>query len=116
MADPKEYVEDENKIDTVIADDIDFKGTLVFKKSLKIKGSFEGKIQSEGHIIVGQEALVNANINASTISVNGKASGKLKASKCVELFNKSTTQGDIISPDLQIEKGAKFNGTCFMHE
>ncbi|MFW5808419.1 MAG: bactofilin family protein [Spirochaetota bacterium] len=116
MADTKEIVEDENKIDTVIADDIVFKGTLVFKKSLKIKGQFEGKISSDGHIIVGQEANVNANINAEIISVNGRANGKLKASKCVELYNKSTTSGDIISPDVQIEKGAIFNGTCFMQE
>jgi len=28
MAEPKEVVEDENKIDTVIADDISFKGSL----------------------------------------------------------------------------------------
>ena len=31
MSDIKEIVEDENKIDTVIADDIDFRGTLKFK-------------------------------------------------------------------------------------
>jgi cytoskeletal protein CcmA (bactofilin family) len=116
MAEVKEFVEDENKIGTVIADDIDFKGTLTFKKSLKIKGKFEGKIQSEGHVIIGQEASVNANINASTVSVFGKTSGKLKAVKCVELYNKSNTSGDIIAPEVEIEKGATFNGTCFMNE
>ena len=36
MAEIKEIVEDENKIDTVIAEDIEFRGTLKFKSSLKI--------------------------------------------------------------------------------
>ena len=55
MADSKEMVEDENKIGTVIGDDIEFRGTLSFKKSLKIKGFFEGKIETDGHLLVGND-------------------------------------------------------------
>lgn len=116
MAEVKEYIEDENKIDTVIADDITFKGKLKFNKSLKIKGTFEGKIESEGQLIIGQEATVHANIDASVISVNGTVHGKLKAAKSVELFKKSQTYGDIIAPSVEIEKGSIFNGTCIMEE
>jgi hypothetical protein len=50
----REIVEDENKISTVIADDIEFRGRLVFKNSLKIKGFFEGKIETKGHLMIGQ--------------------------------------------------------------
>ena len=53
MAEEKEnkvVLEDENKIDTVIADDIDFRGKLIFKNSLKIKGYIEGKIETEGKL------------------------------------------------------------------
>ncbi|HRX15110.1 MAG: polymer-forming cytoskeletal protein [Spirochaetes bacterium] len=116
MAEVKEIIEDENKIETVIAEDIHFRGTLKFKKSLKIKGRFEGKIESEGQVIIGQEATISANIEASTILVNGSVNGKLKANKSIELYKMSSTSGDIISPDLQIEKGAVFNGTCLMPE
>ena len=112
MAEIKEIIEDENKISTVIADDIEFKGRLVFKDSLKIKGSVEGKIESEGHLIVGIEAKVSADVTAGVISVNGTVNGKLKASKHIELFQKSSTHADIITPDIFIEKGAAFNGTC----
>ena len=112
----KEIVEDENKIDTVIADDIVFKGTLKFKNSLKIKGHMEGKIETEGHLIIGREAVVSAEINAKTMTVNGEVNGKIKASQRVELLKKSITRGDIITPDLSIESGSVFNGTCFMEE
>jgi cytoskeletal protein CcmA (bactofilin family) len=114
MADVKEIIEDENKIGTVIAEDIVFKGKLVFKDSLKIKGAFEGTIESDGHLIIGRESKVSANISAGIISINGKANGKFKASKRLELNQKSDTKGDIVASDLIVEKGSQFNGTCIM--
>lgn len=114
MADIKEVVEDENKIGTVIAVDIEFKGKLNFKDSLKIRGSFEGKIESDGHLIIGQEAVVSADVKARVISVNGTISGKLKADERIELFSMSRTMGDLIAPDLYIERNSAFNGTCIM--
>ncbi len=116
MDDIKEIVEDENKISTVIADDIEFRGRLVFKNSLKIKGLFEGKIETKGQLIIGQEATVSADIKANVVSVNGTVNGKIKAVQRIELFSKSTTNCDIISPELYIERGSLFNGTCIMTE
>ena len=34
---------DENEIDTILAEDIDFTGALTFKKPLMIKGNFKGE-------------------------------------------------------------------------
>ncbi|MBN1532568.1 MAG: polymer-forming cytoskeletal protein [Spirochaetes bacterium] len=116
MADIKEIVEDENKIDTVIADDITFRGTLRFKNSLKIKGLFEGKIETDGSLIIGREATVSADIEANEVSVSGSLNGKIKAKQKIELFKKSRINADIITPDLHIEPGSLFNGTCIMEE
>ncbi|MCL2025237.1 MAG: polymer-forming cytoskeletal protein [Leptospirales bacterium] len=112
----KEIIEDENKIETVIADDILFKGTIKFRNSLKIKGRMEGRIETDGHLIIGQEAVVSADINGRVVTVNGEVNGKIKASQKVELMKKSITRGDIITPDISIENGSIFNGTCLMEE
>jgi cytoskeletal protein CcmA (bactofilin family) len=112
----KEIVEDENKIDTVIADDILFKGTIKFKNSLKIKGRMEGKIETDGHLIIGREAVVSADISGRVVTVNGELNGKIKASQKVELLKKSITRGDIVTPDIAIESGSILNGTCLMEE
>lgn len=114
MSDIKELVEDENKIDTVIAEDIEFRGTLKFKNSLKIKGKFEGKIISDGHLIIGRESNTSADINSSIVSVSGNINGKVKAVKKIELYKKSKTSADIIAPEIVMESGAVFNGTCIM--
>ena len=114
MPDIKEVVEDENKITTVIGDDITFKGKLKFKSSLKIKGNFEGKIETDGHLIIGREANVSADIQAGQISNSGTVNGKLKSKNKTELFKKSITAGDIVSTEVNMEPGSVFNGTCIM--
>ncbi len=114
MTEINEIVEDENKIDTVIADDIEFRGKIIFKNSLKIKGFFEGQIETDGHLIIGQEASVSSDIKAGIVSVNGEVSGSIKANKSVELFDNSKVNCDLVTPDIYIEKGCLFNGTCIM--
>ncbi|HOP65036.1 MAG TPA: polymer-forming cytoskeletal protein [Spirochaetota bacterium] len=114
MSDIKEIVEDENKIDTVIAEDIEFRGVLKFKNSLKIKGKFEGKIISDGQLIIGRESNTSAEINASVVSVSGNVNGKIRAAKKIELYKKSKTSADIIAPEIAMESGSIFNGTCIM--
>ena len=118
MTETKKNIENENRIDTVIADDINFRGTLRFKKSLKIKGTFEGKIEAPlGHLLIGREATIKADINTKIASISGIVNGKIKAKEKVQLQNKSKIYGDIITPNLAIESGSVFNGTCLMdHE
>lgn len=114
MTEIKEMVEDENKIGTVMAEDINFRGTLIFKDSLKIKGSFEGKIETDGLLIIGQGALVNADIKANIVSVNGFVSGRIKATDSIELYINSKTNCDLVTQNIYIEKGSSFNGNCIM--
>mgnify|MGYP001227096756 CR=1 FL=1 len=116
MTEKKEIVEDENKIDTVIADDITFRGSLKFKNSLKIKGIFEGKIDTDGHLIIGREATVSADIKAKFVSISGDVNGKIRSSGNIEMFKKSRVSGDIMTPELYMEEGSIFNGTCIMEE
>ena len=116
MPDVKETVEDENKIGTVIADDIHFKGHLKFKNSLKIKGKFEGKIETDNHLIIGREAVVSADVQADVVSISGNFSGKIKTGQRIDLYKKSRTSGDLLTPELNIEGGSLFNGTCIMEE
>jgi cytoskeletal protein CcmA (bactofilin family) len=116
MPEVKEIVEDENKIDTVIADDISFKGKLKFKNSLKIKGTLEGSIESDGHLIIGREAKVTAAVTARVVTNSGYFSGKIKALQRIELDKKSHTSGDLVTPDIIIESGSLFNGICVMEK
>ncbi len=105
---------DESEIDTILAEDIDFTGTLIFEKPLMIKGKFNGEIKASGDLYIGRDAEVKATIEANLISSKGRIEGDIFARRRVELFSTAVVDGDITTPDLVIESGCKFNGTCKM--
>ncbi len=107
---------DESMIDTVLAEDINFQGTMKFSKSLMIKGKFEGQIDATGHLIIGPNAVVNATIKAGVLTNYGQINGNVEGTERVELFNNAKLSGDIKTPELIIESGCMFNGNCTMTE
>lgn len=111
---PKEHIIDEKSINTVLAEDISFKGTLKFSTSLMIKGNFEGEIDATGHLVIGPKALVKAQIKAATITNYGEIIGNVEATEKLELISGAKLTGDIKTPDLYIEYGCIFNGNCSM--
>ena len=107
---------DENEIDTILADDIDFQGVLSFEKPLMVKGTFKGEIRASGDLYIGPDAVVEAKIEADLVSARGTIRGDIVARSRVELFSTSSVDGGIITPDLEIERGCKLNGHCKMEK
>lgn len=107
---------DENEIDTILAEDIDFTGKLSFKKPLMIKGVFKGEIKASSDLYIGRNAVVKAKIEANRVSSKGKIEGNVLAYSQIELFASATVIGDLTAPDLIIERGCKYNGRCNMLE
>jgi len=105
---------EEKDVDTVLAEDIDFSGTMKFKNSLMIKGKFDGKIDAEGHLILGPNAVVKASVKAGIVTNYGKIIGNVEALKKLELLKGAELNGDVKAPDLIIESGCIFNGNCSM--
>ncbi len=105
---------DESDIDTVLADDVEFEGELEFDTTVLIKGRFNGRISSTGDLFVNEAARVDATIRARRITVRGALSGELTAGERVELFESAAVSGSIETPDLIVQSGCRFNGTCTM--
>jgi cytoskeletal protein CcmA (bactofilin family) len=105
---------DEKNITTVIADDLEIKGTIRFKSSVMLKGIFEGEIYSEGLLVVGPTAKVTATITTKTLISHGEITGNVTANEQVTLKSTSLLNGDISTPNIIIENGSVFNGSCAM--
>ena len=105
---------EEAHVDTVLAEDIDFTGELHFAKPLMIKGRFKGEILATGDLYVGDQAEVEARIEANIVSLKGKVKGDITARSRIELFASSQVEGDITAPDIVMESGCRFNGICTM--
>ena len=104
----------EEKITTVVAEDLEIRGTIKFKTSVMLKGVFEGEIQSEGLLVIGAGAKVTATIVTKTLVSNGVIVGNVKASEQIILKSTATHTGDLHAPFITIESGAAFNGSASM--
>ena len=97
---------------TFLGQDALFKGELSFAGTLCIDGKFEGRINTNGTLIISKTGDIKANIDAETVICEGQVKGNIVASKRVELRPNSNIIGNIQSPSLNIEVGAKLEGKC----
>jgi cytoskeletal protein CcmA (bactofilin family) len=110
-----DILEDED-FDTILSPDIDFSGTLNFEKPFLIRGKVSGAISAQGLLVVDEEAVVNANINASRVIIRGQVKGDVTAAERVEVTVTGRLTGNIIAPEICMETGCVFNGRCAMTE
>lgn len=92
------------------------KGTLTFSDpvNLRINGKFDGTLQAKGNLIIGDRAIVSADIEGESIIISGLVKGKIKASKIITLTSTANVYGDIEAPRLSVQEGAILNGICRM--
>lgn len=100
-----------------IAEGIRIVGDIKGGHDLSIAGDVSGSVfLPRNQVLVRPSARVNANITARVIDVEGLVSGDLKAAECVVIRSSSTVEGDIVSPQIQLEEGCKFKGSVQMRE
>jgi cytoskeletal protein CcmA (bactofilin family) len=80
--------------------------------TVMLNARFKGEIVSTGTLIIGDKATVEASIDAVAVVVSGEVIGKLVATQRIELRASATLVGDIETPVLVIEEGARFDGQC----
>jgi len=116
MTDVHSDVLDDDDFDTILSQDIDFSGTLNFEKPFLIRGRVSGDIIARGILVVDEEAVVEANINASRVIIRGSVKGNVLASEKVEVTITGKLVGNVTAPEIFMETGCVFNGRCTMTE
>jgi cytoskeletal protein CcmA (bactofilin family) len=93
---------------------VEFKGAISYKGTVRIDGRMEGEIQTDGVLIVGEEAVISAKVTAGMVISKGKITGDVAAKQRVRLLAPATLDGSVQTPVFSIEEGVMFNGTCEM--
>ncbi len=78
------------------------------------RGRLEGERVRGETLIIGEQGVVHAAIEAGVVQISGEVLGDITAKRSVELFESSTVTGKIRAPRLVVWTGAVFNGTCEM--
>lgn len=96
--------------------DASMQGSLVFKDpvNLKINGRFEGTLNTKGNLMIGEHAVISADITGDSIVIAGKVNGNVYALKELKLISPGCVVGDIRTPLLSVAEGAILEGNCTM--
>lgn len=84
--------------------------------NLRISGKFEGTLDTKGALMVGQKAIIKANITGENVSIAGHVTGNIKAANILVLEATSRLKGDVETPRISIAEGAVLNGRIKMTE
>jgi cytoskeletal protein CcmA (bactofilin family) len=90
-----------------------FEGKLHFEGRVRIDGSFRGEIRGDDALVIGDGADVDARIEVGTVIVKGGVlQGSVRAAHSIELYVPARATGTLHAPEVHIEKGVQFAGTC----
>lgn len=101
-------------VSAFIGKGVDFKGTIIYNGTVRIDGSLEGEVQTDGVLLIGEEAVLKAKVTAGTVVCKGKITGDVTATEKIRLRAPAVLDGGVKAPMLSIEEGVLFNGTIEM--
>ena len=90
------------------------KGEIQSPYDIRIDGTFEGKVQTKGRVVVGESASVKGDVICENIDLWGKMDGNVFVKNTLALKEGCVVDGNLNVRKLSVELGSSFNGTCRM--
>jgi cytoskeletal protein CcmA (bactofilin family) len=104
----------EGKVVAFVGRGVEVKGVITYSGTVRIDGRLDGEIHTEGVLVVGEDAVITAQVTAGTVISRGKITGDVVASGKVRLMAPAALNGSVKAPMLSIEEGVLFNGSLEM--
>lgn len=101
---------------THIASGTRVEGKITGSTEVLIEGELVGDIDLEARVAIGPSGKVTGSIRARSIRIAGRVEGNVACLEKVEILEKGTLEGDVISPRMVIAEGAFFKGKVEMNE
>ena len=89
-------------------------GDIQGEENLRIEGYVKGSIKLGGSVFVGQAGVVEADVQAERVVIEGKITGNVLARKQLEIHASGRLIGDCTARSIQIKEGAMFEGRSTM--
>lgn len=102
------------EITTLLGRGATFEGKLTFEGTVRIDGRFRGEVFTDDVLVIGEGAIVEAEIDVGEVIIQGTVIGNIKAKRSIEIHAPGRVKGDVHTPSLQIDKGVVFEGRSFM--
>mgnify|MGYP002511503357 CR=1 FL=1 len=90
------------------------KGEIVSPYDIRIDGTFEGKVQTKGRVVIGETANIKGDVICENIDLWGKMEGNLYVKDTLSLMEGCSMDGNLHVRRLAVELRSTFNGNCRM--
>ena len=99
----------------VIGETIRIQGDVSGDENLVINGKVDGTVVLKAHdLTVGQSGLVTASVTAHVVRIEGEVTGDITGAEKVVVTRTGKVRGNITSPRVSLEDGARFKGSIDM--
>lgn len=112
----KKSVEQINaKISSIIGADMVVDGDIHAKEAVRVEGTVNGDVETEGALIISSSGKVKGNAKGSSIIIGGSLEGDLTSGGRTEVASTGKVIGNIRTKSLVVDENAVFQGQCIMN-
>jgi len=99
---------------SLLSKKVNIVGDIEGNEDLHVEGRFKGTIKITGNILVGPTGVVDADVEAENIIIQGKINGNVLARQQLEIQSLGQLIGDCSAQSIDIKEGAVFEGRSNM--
>ena len=114
MAKMNEEVSGGGGLHNVLATGTLLTGKIETESDFRLDGRVEGDIICKGKIVIGPKGYIKGNVTTVNAEIFGNIEGSVRVRERLVLKSSAEIKGDIYIQTLEIEPGAKLNGSCTM--
>ena len=103
---------DDISINTIIGKGSAISGNMKVNGFIRIDGDIDGNLETDGNVIVGENARIRGNLSAKSVIIGGIIKGNVTAAESVKILSEAAVIGDVISRKVQIDASAVIHGHC----
>lgn len=100
------------EVETIIGPSVHVEGNFVGQGDVIVEGSVTGTLKTSRNLRVGENAVIQADVQAQTALISGQVEGQLLIKDKIELTSTARIKGDIRAGDISIDSGAIIHGKC----
>ncbi|HPR32273.1 MAG TPA: polymer-forming cytoskeletal protein [Prolixibacteraceae bacterium] len=100
----------------LIAHSTSVKGDLQTESDIRVDGTLKGNLTTSGRLIIGQNGMIEGDIQCKTAEIEGQLTGKIHVAELMALKSTARFNGEMVTSQLLIEPGALFTGQCSMQQ
>lgn len=99
---------------SLLSKSVRVEGEIHGPENLHVEGYLKGTVELSGDIFIGNSGIVEADVEAKNIVIQGEVTGNVKAHQQLEIHPTGKLIGDCTAASIDIKEGAVFEGRSNM--